>query len=227
MDAYSVPPKSSTQRALEAEAEAANTSSLVPVSDRIAHRKHSPSPFGIRSDADPTLQYDAERRILSLLPVVGKGRAGMPPTAEALSDEERGSERTELHHFSQFPRAQVDAAMQLRALAALCNASDPFRGSLGSGWMLADRRWLEELPAEVLSQRMLDASATSAPPLSLSTYHARDDVMLIAQHRAVPDERVQASTYRCPLYHLVSRKFGAWHSWLMRQSVSDDEKSQC
>ena len=50
----------------------------------------------------------------------------------------------------------------------------------------------------MMQQLMLEAAATSAPPMSISTYHARDDVMLLALHRAVPPEREIASTWRCP-----------------------------
>ena len=111
--------------------------------------------------------------------------------------------------------------MQLRALARMCNANDPYRGLQSPGWVLADRVWLEELSPETLSQVMLDASATSAPYKALSSYHARDDVMLIAQHRPVPAERVESWSRRCPLTDLVERKFGAWHDWLMKGQAPD------
>ena len=111
--------------------------------------------------------------------------------------------------------------MQLRALARMCNVNDPYRGLQSPGWVLADRVWLEELSPETLSQVMLDASATSAPYKALSSYHARDDVMLIAQHRPVPAERVESWSRRCPLTDLVERKFGAWHDWLMKGQAPD------
>ena len=268
----SAAPKSAMQLAAEAATKAADASALVPTHDHVTERLYRPPPFGLAPTASSGDKAAAiERKILGLLPYPGKGRRGMPSEDAALSAEERGAERTELHHFSQFappqvsqspppsaplvppPRrllspvshshrayrrllrppcllsppplallfSQVDAAMQLRALARMCNANDPYRGLQSPGWVLADRVWLEELSPETLSQVMLDASATSAPYKALSSYHARDDVMLIAQHRPVPAERVESWSRRCPLTDLVERKFGAWHEWLMKGQAPD------
>ena len=64
-------------------------------------------------------QESAEVEMVSKLPVPGKGREGMPATPQ-LTEEERGVERTELHHFSRFGPQHVDASMQrLAALAKL------------------------------------------------------------------------------------------------------------
>ena len=104
--------------------------------------------------ADGESACDAERRILSLVaaldrpwtgPEPAKGIKGMPADENdyRLSEEERGTERTELHHFSQFPPPQVDTAMQLRALASMCNANDPHRSSSGQSRsrLRAAERW--------------------------------------------------------------------------------------
>ena len=54
---------------------------------------------------------------------------------------------------------------------------------------MSDRPWLEEHSAEAMAQLMVEAKATSCAPQTLSTYHARDDVLLLAMHRPVPSER--------------------------------------
>ena len=111
--------------------------------------------------------------------------------------------------------------MQLRTLAGLCNANDPYRGPQTPNWVLADRLWLEEHSPETLTQVLLEAAATSAPAKELSTYHGRDDVMLLAFHRPVPSERVESWSQKCPVVDLVERKFGAWHEWLMKGQPAD------
>ena len=217
----SLAPKSSSAAAAEAAGKAAGASSLVGYGDVVDKRLVTPPPFGVPPSGSAAAQHSAERSLLDGLPLIGKNRHKMPSESMCLTEEERGAERTELHHFSRFAPQQVDAAMQLRALAQRINANDPYRGSSPPGWTLADRPWLEEHTKEMMQQLMLEAAATSAPPMSISTYHARDDVMLLALHRAVPPEREIASTWRCPLIDLVERKFGAWHSWLMKGQPDD------
>ena len=218
--AVAAAPKSAAQIAQEAAAKAAGASSLIAWGDGVDHRLHAPPPFGVAANGQPASQHASECAMLSLLTNHGAG-----PEPAVLTEEERGSERTELHHFSRFAPPQVDASMQLRALAATINASDMHRGSSGSGWMCADRPWLEEHTKERMAQLMLDAKASSAPPKLLSTYHARDDVMLLAMHRPVPTEREEASMWSCPLADRASRPYGKWHDWLMKKSGAFDQPS--
>ena len=211
-------PKSAGQVGSEAAKGAAGASALIAYGDKVDARLHAPPPFGVAASGEPSAQHAAERTMLELLPKV------TGPSPPVLTEEERGAERTELHHFSKFAPPQVDASMQLRALAAVINTNDVHRGtSNGSGWMLADRPWLEEHTKERMAQLMLDAAATSAPAKTLTTYHARDDVMLVALHRPVPPDREEAAVWSCPLSDRVSRKYGEWHSWLMKKAGRFDE----
>ena len=126
-------------------------------------------------------QLAAELAVLSVQPMPGKERRGMPAEPE-FTREERGVERTELHHFSRFSPQLVDASMQLRMLAGLVNGADPTRGAQGGGWLLSDRPWIEELPANVLSQVLLEAKAKGHPGKWVQCYSKRDDLLLLAIH---------------------------------------------
>ena len=102
-------PKSSMQAAAEAAIKAADASALAPYGDRVASRLFRPSPFGLAPTAASGDAASAvERTVLGSLPYPGKERKGMPAEDAALTEEERGAERTELHHFSKFAPPQVN-----------------------------------------------------------------------------------------------------------------------
>ena len=110
------PPKSAPALAAEAAQVASGASTLIPHGDAVSGRLHKPLPFGAPPTGDASAQHAVEAKLLDALPMVGKGRQGMPPASACLTEEERGAERTELHYFS-------------RALAQRINANDPYRGS--------------------------------------------------------------------------------------------------
>lgn len=106
----STAPKSAMQAAAEAATKAADASALVPTHDLVAERLYRPPPFGLAPTAALGDKAAAtERAVLGMLPYPGRERKGMPSEDAALSAEERGAERTELHHFSQFAPPQVFA----------------------------------------------------------------------------------------------------------------------
>ena len=120
----SAAPKSAMQVAAEAATKAADASALVPTHDHVTERLYRPPPFGLASTASSGDKVaPIERKILGLLPYPGKGRRGMPSEDAALSAEERGAERTELHHFSQFAPPQVSRTPPPRP--ALLRAARP------------------------------------------------------------------------------------------------------
>lgn len=210
-----VVPQTAARMAVEAAASASEKTLLIPNGDMVAARELRPPPLGTTLEGDSAAQAAAERSLFQGLPRPGKARRSMP-SEPSLSSEERGTERTELHHFSRFNPSQIDGSMCLRGLAKLVNGSDPHRGSRGTGWLLADRPWIEELSASAFAQVLTEMRATSHRPARLNSYHARDDVLLYVQHDAVPPERESVEAWRCELYDLVDRKFDAWHKWLMR-----------
>ena len=138
------------------------------------------------------------------------------PAEPHMTTEERGVERTELHQYSKFSPPVLDASMQLRTLASAINASDPHRGSKDeTGWQLCDRLWTEELNAAQMAQLITEARGSSLRPLELASYHARDDLLVLAWHKPVPTSREATETWRCAVHDLLSRKFGEWHGWLL------------
>jgi hypothetical protein len=217
--ALAAPTKSQAQVAAEEAGQMAERPRLVPAADESLARAVCGSPFAVSQPSAATA-LERETAVLSGLPVPGKGRNGMPANP-ALSADERGVERTELHHFSKFSPAQVDGSMQLRALGALINGADAYRGrqpqpppSKAGGWLLADRPWADELDTSELCQRLLALRASAAHPRMLSAYHARDDALLLAFHQPVPESRRAVDSCRSPLYNKIYRPFGAWHEWL-------------
>ncbi|KAL1495489.1 hypothetical protein AB1Y20_016854 [Prymnesium parvum] len=219
-------PLTGPRSASESAAMSSQDALLVPFWDGITARELTPPPLGLPqpNKDELALQATTERNMHDALPVPAKHRRGMPAEA-SLTAEERGIERTELHHFSRFSSTQIDASMCLRGLARLINGADPHRGSRGHGWLLASRPWAEELSRTQLAQRMLELRATSRRSTRLHAYHARDDVLLYALHDSVPPEREGVDAWRCELFDLVSRKFGAWHAWLMRSGPDEDVPS--
>jgi len=194
---------------------------LVPSGDEVLAGALSLSPYCTASHP-PTTDQALSRAVavLEKLPIPGKRRE-MMPDVPALSVEERGIERTELHHFSRFSAQLVDQSMQLRALGALVDGADPHRCSQAqpppseaAGWLLADRPWEDELEKLELTQRITSLLSSSAKPEVLTTYHARDDALLVAMHTPVPDSRQSSSSKRSALYDKLFRPFGAWHDWL-------------
>ena len=153
-----------------------------------------------------------------------KARLGMPAEPTLTADERGRAYRVAGTRDSP---PSIDASVQLRALAAAVNAADAHRGGValpsgGKGWVLEDRLWTEELSPDQLAQALVDARATSvAGAVELTSYHARDDVLLLARHVATPAERLASAAWRCPLYDKVDRGFGGWHAWLMRGGAAD------
>ena len=199
---------------------------MLPSRDDVAARAATRPPMRMAAEGDAAAVEAAERALLAGLPLPGKARLGMP-AEPTLTADERGVERTELHQYSRFAPPSIDASVQLRALAAAVNAADAHRGGValpsgGKGWVLEDRLWTEELSPDQLAQALVDARATSvAGAVELTSYHARDDVLLLARHVATPAERLAAAAWRCPLYDKVDRGFGGWHAWLMRGGAAD------
>jgi len=202
---------------VEAAAKASAGATLVEDCDAVQLRALVPAAHGTaqKGEAEGEAQRQAEVALFASLPLPAKGRQGMPPEA-ALSKEERGVERTELHHYSKFAPPVLDASMQLRTMAQAINAADPSRGAKDeTGWQLCDRLWTEEHSATLMAQVITAARASSLRPLELSTYHARDDVLMLAFHKPVPASREATATWRCAVHDLLSRKFGDWHAWLL------------
>lgn len=219
--ALSGPTKSAAQVAADEAAQSAERPRLVPAADESLARALCSSPYAV-AQSSVAKALEREKALLSGLPVPGKGRNGIP-AEPALSADERGVERTELHHFSKFSPAQVDGSMQLRALAALVNGADAHRAgqpqpppSKAAGWLLADRPWSDELDASELCQRLVALRAAAAHPEMLTAYHARDDALLLAFHLPVPESRQAVDSRRLAMYNKTYRPFGAWHEWLMR-----------
>jgi len=221
LSALSAPKMSAAQIAIEEASRMAEEPKLVPSTDEALIRALCKPPY---ATTHPSTEKALEREhaILRKVPMPGKRREGMP-AEPALSSDERGIERTELHHFSKFLPQQVDQSMQLRALGALVNGADPHRGnqaqplpSKASGWLLADRPWADELDELELTQRMLSLRSLSAGPQLLTAYHARDDALLVAFHTPVPESRESVESWRSVIYDKIYRPFGAWHEWLSR-----------
>ena len=152
--ALALVPKSYAQRAAEAAAKASAGAALVEDSDAVQLRALVPAAHGTPAVEAATREAvrEAEAGLFAALPMPGKGRQGMPyePT---LSKEERGVERTELHHYSKFAPPVLDASMQLRTISHAINAADPARGAKDeTGWQLCDRLWTEELSAALMAQ---------------------------------------------------------------------------
>ena len=210
------PPKSLAQQAAEAAAIASGASSVVPARDGVPARALIPAAYGTAgaSTGARSSQAVAEAALYAGLPLPGKARREMP-AVPSLTTEERGVERTELHHYSKFSPPLIDASMQLRTAAAAINAADAHRGTNdGTGWLLSDRLWSEELTPEVLAQVLTTARASSLRPLELPAYHGRDDLLMLALHKPVPEARESVDTWRCGVNDLVSRRFGEWSNWL-------------
>ena len=210
------PPKSLAQQAAEAAAVASGASAVVPARDGVPARALIPAAYGTggASAQARAAQAAAEAALYAGLPLPGKARREMP-AAPSLTTEERGVERTELHHYSKFSPPLIDASMQLRTAAAAVNAADAHRGTAdGTGWLLSDRLWSEELTPEVLAQVLTAARASSLRPLELAAYHARDELLLLALHKPVPESRESVDTWRCAVHDRVSRRFGEWAAWL-------------
>ena len=181
-------PKPRSQLRAEAAAEAAHSALLLPAGDAALARAHALGEFGAQSAekvADGDAALAAERAVYATMSLPGANRRNMPSSPD-LTDDERGIERTELHHFSRFAPSQIDGAMQLRAFAALVNGADPNRGRQGStGWLFADRSWSADIAPEVFAQTLVGAYARSPRPMRLLAYHPRDDALLFALHTPV------------------------------------------
>uniref|UniRef100_A0A7S4B3M1 Uncharacterized protein n=1 Tax=Chrysotila carterae TaxID=13221 RepID=A0A7S4B3M1_CHRCT len=216
-EATSLPSTRAKQHA-SAMAAAAATPVLLSHGDAVAVRAAVPPPYGLPAHEEAS-QADVvaiEQKLIDLLPIPGKARRAMP-AQPTLSEQERATERSELHHFSRLAPADIDAAMQLRCLGALANSIDAARGAKnGTGWLLNDRPYAEELTPQVLAQRLLSLQASSLAPAALHSYHARDDVLMLALHTPVPDGRQSTDTWRCPLFDLAARPFAKWHKWLQK-----------
>jgi len=173
--AMALVPKSHAQRAVEAAAKASAGANLVEDCDAVQLRALVPAAYGTAAveAAACEAQRQAEADLFAALPMPAKGRQSMPYEA-ALSKEERGVERTELHHYSKFAPPVLDASMQLRTISQAINAADASRGAKDeTGWQLCDRLWTEELSAALMAQVVTAARASSLRPIELTSYRAR------------------------------------------------------
>ena len=53
-----------------------------------------------------------------------------------------------------------------------------------------------------MAQVVTDARASSLRPMEVTSYHARDDVLMLAFHKPVPAAREATSTWRCAVHEI-------------------------